>query len=1531
MRISATDIDTNRRIVVPMTDTLLVPGLRTILWSVPALSRQGHQVIFGLSTVSIILHANTPRELTIRLKHPMLTHNGQVPLPFSNAFSGAAFASRDPPRLRVFGLSASQQETHYRSFGRRPTIQAEPIDLTGEHPEVVDVPVDDSGDESDDSYGSLPELAERPEVDSSSDDESDSDGSEHIALHPANIARHALSAYDQAHHLFEADEIGEIPFEYFFQPPNYDSTTETETDFGPPSGDSDDESMGHHLPLPELPEPYFDPDYPDEDADELENFSPELEDAGYEADSDPTPQSSRIPLSDISMEQRDFRDHVPPRINPVEIIPDELPPDFYPPHVKHTETKKQALRKSSHDGELRRRYGNLAMRYAMIAQNELDKEEREESIRRQRRHRMMQSRRPVSLELMHRRFGHRSTKTILLGEDSDLYTDLKVTPDSDEFCETCKISTIRAADRGHEKEDDPSLDRPGKIFYLDMQSNPARQSLSSSTYFPYYLMICCAYSRYFKLGDLKDYSASEVIEAMEEFQATNRPFDGYSFKDHCEEIHVDAGSQFVSEEFRRWCRDNNIELVIAAPAHQEMNGLVERMWQSCRKTAFAMCNNARLGWAFLHHALHYATEVMEVLPIKGCIKRDEHGKTKPSCPHSMYYIENPDVQIGRHRVFGCPCVAKVYTRHAGKDPNTNKRATLNAKNIIQRGVRGIFVGFPKTQAGWSIYIPSSGNVLASVDVAFDENFTSEGLAFNKLLYHDSRPVRGQGKGYLDDSRTFAFTGPPNFFEHSKVEYEGDEDDVPVIYDDEVPFVDEFHVVGPDLHEPEQVIFERQHNRPKGQVSGYTPEEEEKRAEVSAEVQRLLEEFDAQDEEEKEIFLDLSDEIEPPPGPEPEAKEGLESDPDEGDVAADDTPVPEPAPKRRRRRNSPRPSGPTRRSSRLRSKAGCSWNLSYANAAVRSAQEDLGVSAESGIYEEILMGDDIDSPGSDPTPFMPTPRSITEVYRLPTAVRRAWTKAFVKEVKGILIDRQACVIEDPGPEDKVIPIMDLHKTKLDKDGLLERIKTRCAFRGDLFSPKAEMDAWNPHASFLALKVLLATCTRLGIFPSQTDFVQAYLQADMRERVFVRFPEAWKYHLPEHLHKWIGRPLRLRKALYGYNYSGKFLYEDQAEFLRGEGMEESGLPGLWIKHLENGGTLLFLHYVDDILSACTDDRIHREFLAAMGRRFDIETRPRADWYLQTRIQQDKDKNITLDQTRYSKSMVQRFLPNLYEQAVTPKDLRKYAAPMVIDANLSMDDCSKDQSEVDALEKEYGFRFIELVGAFNWLSYTCYEEIFAIRKLCRFISKPGRPHFQAALHLLHHFRCHPPRPLIYYHNIEDAPVTKMLKEVPEFEAYDPVFVVFADSAHADSDQGRSTACDLQVFQGGLIDHNSWLPHPVPMSTAESESNCYSAGIMRMRYTKKAICKILFMDANAPLTVPVCVDSSAAIAMNTASNPSRKTRHVESRYWYTKSSIREGHVGLVKVDGKTQQPADIGTKNQRDKESQYYRYLFEAPYYTE
>jgi len=124
--------------------------------------------------------------------------------------------------------------------------------------------------------------------------------------------------------------------------------------------------------------------------------------------------------------------------------------------------------------------------------------------------------------------------------------------------------------------------------------------------------------------------------------------------------------------------------------------------------------------------------------------------------------------------------------------------------------------------------------------------------------------------------------------------------------------------------------------------------------------------------------------------------------------------------------------------------------------------------------------------------------------------------------------------------------------------------------------------------------------------------------------------------------------------------------------------------------------------------------------------------------------------------------------------------------------------------------------------------------------------------------------------------------------------------------------------------------VPNPIALSTAEAESNCYSAAIARSRFPFKAIAYILFGNPNYDYTIPICVDSSAGMSMNVKDNPSKKSRHIEVRYWYGRRAVSQGLAKLFKVHGDTQQPADIGTKAKEACESQYYRYLFEADHYS-
>jgi Reverse transcriptase (RNA-dependent DNA polymerase) len=289
-------------------------------------------------------------------------------------------------------------------------------------------------------------------------------------------------------------------------------------------------------------------------------------------------------------------------------------------------------------------------------------------------------------------------------------------------------------------------------------------------------------------------------------------------------------------------------------------------------------------------------------------------------------------------------------------------------------------------------------------------------------------------------------------------------------------------------------------------------------------------------------------------------------------------------------------------------------------------------------------------------------------------------------------------------------MEVFKCKLDKDGLVDKLKAHIVFRGDLYRPTTDMDSWNPHASWVALMIYLAICARYDIYPSQLDFVMAYVQVAMKERVPIRFPVLWRKYLPTDLHHLIDVPLLLNKALYGYTYSGKLLYDEQADFMRSQGFRPVELsPAIWIKELEDDGLVNILQYSDDFLVASTCRQAKAHFRTAISKRFDVEWQERADWYLQARISQDSHKNISIDQRRYAIAIVDRYLP--YTEPPTEDTMEKYETPLPKSFVWTMADCSDSPLEVQGLEDEFGFKMRAVIGSLNYLANTAFKELYAI----------------------------------------------------------------------------------------------------------------------------------------------------------------------------------------------------------------------------
>eukprot|EP00957_Ditylum_brightwellii_P209650 15362653-Ditylum_brightwellii.AAC.1 len=102
--------------------------------------------------------------------------------------------------------------------------------------------------------------------------------------------------------------------------------------------------------------------------------------------------------------------------------------------------------------------------------------------------------------------------------------------------------------------------------------------------------------------------------------------------------------------------------------------------------------------------------------------------------------------------------------------------------------------------------------------------------------------------------------------------------------------------------------------------------------------------------------------------------------------------------------------------------------------------------------------------------------------------------------------------------------------------MEKLKARVVAREDLKYKDKFTDTWSSCVSMKGLRMFLSTAAKLKKRFKQADFIGVYLQDKATGRFFVRLPEIYKQYFTT-MSKYFGRPLRLRKAIYGLTLSGK----------------------------------------------------------------------------------------------------------------------------------------------------------------------------------------------------------------------------------------------------------------------------------------------------------------------------------------------------------------------------------------------------------
>ena len=118
---------------------------------------------------------------------------------------------------------------------------------------------------------------------------------------------------------------------------------------------------------------------------------------------------------------------------------------------------------------------------------------------------------------------------------------------------------------------------------------------------------------------------------------------------------------------------------------------------------------------------------------------------------------------------------------------------------------------------------------------------------------------------------------------------------------------------------------------------------------------------------------------------------------------------------------------------------------------------------------------------------------------------------------------------------------------------------------------------------------------------------------------------------------------------------------------------------------------------------------------------------------RISQLKDHSISVDQARYTTSIVAKYL----DTATVRVSTKFYNTKLPADMIFTKEDVSTSDEQVEKLAREYNIHYRACIGSLIYLLSTRVDLSFAVHKLAKFSANTGKVHFEGLIHLLRYIK--------------------------------------------------------------------------------------------------------------------------------------------------------------------------------------------------
>ena len=161
--------------------------------------------------------------------------------------------------------------------------------------------------------------------------------------------------------------------------------------------------------------------------------------------------------------------------------------------------------------------------------------------------------------------------------------------------------------------------------------------------------------------------------------------------------------------------------------------------------------------------------------------------------------------------------------------------------------------------------------------------------------------------------------------------------------------------------------------------------------------------------------------------------------------------------------------------------------------------------------------------------------------------------------------------------------------------------------------------------------------------------------------------------------------------------------------------------------------------------------------LGKIFHVKFLGYAHWFMSIIISQLKYHSISVDQARYATSIVAKYL----DTATVNVSNKFYKKTLPADMIFTKEDVSTSDEQVENLTREYNIHYRTYIGSLIYLFYTRVDLSFAVHKLETFSASPGKVKFEGLVNVLRYIRDNNTLGLEYYADMNDAPVTDLLRQ--------------------------------------------------------------------------------------------------------------------------------------------------------------------------